>query len=81
MLELYTVPQLLEDMQTPVFFQQDGALPHWALNVREFLSEQFPNQWIGWGGPIPWPPHSLDIMPMDFFLCGAMSRSGYMQKK
>ncbi|KAG8233168.1 hypothetical protein J437_LFUL012868 [Ladona fulva] len=26
------------------------------------------SQWIGRGGPIPWPTHPTDITPLDFFL-------------
>jgi hypothetical protein len=28
----------------------------------------FPESWVGRDGPIPWSPHSPDIMPLDFFL-------------
>jgi hypothetical protein len=41
---------------------------HWGLCVRDFLNEQFPDRWIGRDGPIPWPPLSPDITPLDFFL-------------
>jgi len=27
--------------------QQDGAPPHWSLEVRKFLNDQLPQQWIG----------------------------------
>ncbi|XP_067142182.1 uncharacterized protein [Centruroides vittatus] len=47
--------------------QQDGAPPHWRLHVRCFLDIQFPDCWIGCGGPIPWPPRSPDITPLDCF--------------
>jgi hypothetical protein len=30
----------------------------------------FPGRWVGHEGPIPWPPRSPDITPLDFFLCG-----------
>ena len=35
-----------------------------------FLDATFPNRWIGRDGPIPWPPRSPDITPIDFFLWG-----------
>jgi hypothetical protein len=35
MLELYAVPQLLPAR----VFQQDGAPPHWALHMSEFLNK------------------------------------------
>jgi hypothetical protein len=40
MLEFFTVSPVAH-LQTNVFFQQDGAPPHWALTVRESLSKTF----------------------------------------
>jgi len=34
------------------------------------LGTTFPNRWTGRDGPIPWPPRSPDITPLDFFLWG-----------
>ena len=31
---------------------------------------RFPDAWIGRGGPIPWPPRSPDLSPLDFFPVG-----------
>jgi hypothetical protein len=53
-----------------VFFQQDGAPPHWNLIVRASLNQRFPNRWIGRASPISWPTRSPDITPCDFFLWG-----------
>jgi hypothetical protein len=41
-----------------VCFQQDGAPPHWRLDVRAFLNQEFPGKWIGRAGPIAWPPRN-----------------------
>ena len=30
-----------------LFFQQDGALPHYALRVRDYLNKVFPQRWFG----------------------------------
>jgi hypothetical protein len=57
MLQLYAFPQL-EHLQPNVFFQQDGAPPHWSLNVWQALNAIFPGRWIGQDGPMDWPPHS-----------------------
>ena len=65
----YMSPQL-EQYQPQVIFQKDGAPSHWGLEIRQFLNETFPNRWIGRDGFIPWPPHSPDITPLDFFLWG-----------
>jgi hypothetical protein len=60
MSEQFAVPQLLPQ-QPNVIFQQDGAPPHWSLNVRDFLDRTFPQRWIGRDGPNRWPPRSPDI--------------------
>ena len=53
-----------------LWFQQDGAPPHFGLNVRNFLDTTFPRQWIGRRGAVEWPPRSPDLTPLDFFLWG-----------
>jgi hypothetical protein len=50
MLHRYTFPQL-EPQQPNVFFQQDGASPHWSLDVQRALNVIFPGRWIGRDGP------------------------------
>lgn len=54
------------------FWMQDGAPPHWLMEVRAWLDEKFPFRWIGRDGPIPWPPRSPDITPMDFSVWGTI---------
>ncbi|GBL94432.1 hypothetical protein AVEN_12207-1 [Araneus ventricosus] len=71
MLEIFAFPQK-EGLQPNIIFQQDGAPPHWSLEVREVLDENFPRLWIGRGDAIPWPPRSPDITILDFFLRGYM---------
>ena len=51
-----------------VIFMQDGAPPHFSCFVTDVLNERFPDAWIGRGGPIPWPPRSPDLSPLDLFL-------------
>lgn len=58
-------------------FQQDGAPPHWGINVRNILDEVFPQRWIGRGGPTEWPPRSPDLTPLDFFLWGYLKTKVY----
>ena len=53
-----------------LWLQQDGAPPHYARLVWEWLDRHFPGQWIGRAGPVDWPPRSPDITPIDFFLWG-----------
>lgn len=59
-----------------IIWQQDGAPPHNVLEVREWLNGQF-DVWIGNGGPIPWPPNSPDITPLDTFLWGFLKNKIY----
>ena len=62
------VPQLqMKPIFDELFFQQDGAPPHYALRVRSYLNEVFPQRWFGRRGSIEWPPRSPDLTPMDFF--------------
>ena len=39
-----------------LFFQQDAALPHYALRVRDYLNEVFPQRSYERRGSIEWPP-------------------------
>ena len=47
----YVSPQLEQQYQPQVIFQQDGAPPHWGLQVRQFLNDTIPERWIGRDGP------------------------------
>jgi hypothetical protein len=69
MLQLFLIPQLDKDDQEGLtHFQQDGTPPYYIEEVREYLNTRFP--WIGRTAPIAWPPRSLDLTPLDFFLWG-----------
>lgn len=63
-----------------VWFQQDGAPPHFGLEVRNFLNEIFPERWIGRRGAIEWPPRSPDLTPLDFFFWGYLKDRVYKTK-
>jgi hypothetical protein len=76
MLENYAMPQV-SDGHT---FQHDGAPPHYWTPVTEFLNQHFARRWIGRGGPIPWPPRSPDLTPLDFFLWGYVKDIVYHTK-
>lgn len=51
-----------------VWFQQDGATPHTARIVLEWLAEKFGEHFISLRSKIEWPPYSPDLNPLDFFL-------------
>lgn len=63
-----------------LWFQQDGAPPHYAVHVREYLNTIFPQRWIGRRGSIEWPPRSPDLNPLDFFLWGYVKNLVYKSK-
>lgn len=60
-----------------VWYQHDGAPPHFSRRVRLFLNDAFPNRWIGRGGPINWPARSPDLNPLDFFFWGFVKSHVY----
>lgn len=63
-----------------IWFQQDGAPPHFAIYVRQYLDATFPERWIGRRGPIEWPPRSPDLTPLDFFLWGYLKSKVYFNR-
>jgi len=50
-----------------IWFQQDGAPPHFSREVRQYLNKVFPGRWIGRRGHLEWPARSPDLTPIDFF--------------
>lgn len=68
------LPLLLEDIDIDtrrrMWLQHDGAGPHYANIVKDFLNDTFPNRWIGRGGPVRWPARSPDLTSLDFYLWG-----------
>lgn len=62
------------------YYQHDGAPPHYASAVRDFLNNKYGDRWIGRGGPVPWPPRSPDLTPLDFFLWGEVKRRVYVEE-
>ena len=82
MLQNWLVPQMNEDSGDYIF-QQDGAPPHWHLNVRRFLIESLPQQWIGRMGnedlALQFCDRGLQIShPATFFLLGFMKDAVYI---
>ena len=64
------LPGLLEDIplmkRSQIYFQHDGAPPHYKCRVKEFLNQSFPNRRLGRCGTIAWPSRSPDLTPMDY---------------
>lgn len=63
-----------------VYFQQDGAPPHFSLDVRHYLDTVFHNRWIGRRGPMLWPARSPDLTPLDFFFWGYLKDKVFRTK-
>lgn len=63
-----------------IWYQQDGAAPHFALEVRAYLNQVFPNRWIGRRGEIEWPARSPDLTPLDYFLWGYLKSKVYFNR-
>jgi hypothetical protein len=60
-----------------VWFQQDGAM---AITARQSMTSHrgmFPGCLISRFGDIPWPPHSLDLTALEFFLWGYLKSKVY----
>ena len=68
------LPQLLENIplniRERIWFQHDGAPPHFDSRVRNNLHATFPNRWIDRSGAVPWPPRSSNLTSLDFFFWG-----------
>lgn len=78
MLQQYLWPIVSQmENNNQIFFQQDGAQPHYTLAVRQFLDSHFPQRWLGRRGPIEWPARSPDLTPPDFWLWGSIKEQVY----
>lgn len=60
-----------------ITFHQDGAPPHYANLVRDWLQEKFGDRVIGRGFDNFWPPYSPDLNPCDFYLWGYLKSVVY----
>lgn len=75
------VNDMLEDVPViylqNLFYQHDGAPAHYQTQVREFLNNHFGSNWLGRGGPVPWPARSPDLTPLNFYLWGEVKQLVY----
>ena len=75
------LPQLQKQHDNDdIFFQQDGAPPHYTATVRKFLDEQLANRWIVGRGPVEWPPRSPDLTTLDVFFWGVVKDKVFSRK-
>jgi hypothetical protein len=76
MIKSFSVDQILHGL-----LQHDGALPHYHNELCAFLNRTFPGWWMGRGGPITWPPRSLDLTSLDLFLWGLMTNIMHRERE
>lgn len=62
-----------------MWFQKDGAPPHYANNVKQYLHVTFPEKWIGRGGPVEWPARLLNLILLISFY-GDIWKAHFSQK-
>lgn len=63
-----------------IHFQQDGAPPHNYREVPRLLQQLFGDKWIATYGPVPFPPRSPDITPLDFYFWGYVKSETYKRR-
>ena len=61
-----------------LWWAQNGAPAHNALETREWLEEFFPNHIVALNHAVEWPPRSPDLSPCDFFLLGYVKSKVYV---
>jgi hypothetical protein len=73
MLQIYVAPGLHmhRDNFDEIYFQQDGAPPHYAVHIHEFMDNTFGGR-IGRRGLTDMPPRSPHLTPMDFYFWGVV---------
>lgn len=62
------------------YYQQDGAPCHCSRNNLDFLEQKFPNRVISRRSYRPWPAHSPDLNPLDYWFWGLMERKVFLQR-
>jgi len=65
----HIIPQIsAKRKMKSLIFMQDGAPPHYAKNVRDYLTKMFgENRVISRGFPQAWPARSPDMNPLDYW--------------
>lgn len=65
--QVWPIVSTFENINNLIFLQ-DGASPHFAFTVRDWLDNHFLRLWLGRSGPHEWPARIPDITSCDFFL-------------
>jgi hypothetical protein len=80
MLEVSIVPTIHQLHEDEIYYQQDGAPPHYHHDVRAYLDYNFPDRWIDRRGIAGNPQYSPDLTPLYFNLWGKQKGSEYSSK-
>jgi hypothetical protein len=76
------LPLYLEDVLLAIhhhlWMRYDGAPPHTTREVTALVNQHFADWWLRRGGPVPWPPQSPYLSPLDFFVWGCMKSRVYL---
>lgn len=75
-----TLQNIAGDNFGTLWFQQDGAPPHFGVDIRRHLNHVFPGKWIGRRGAIEWPARSPDLSPLDYYFWGYLKDQVYRTK-
>lgn len=62
------------------WFQQDGAPSHCTTANVNFLSDKFNGRVISRRSPFPWPAHSPDLSPLDYWLWNQLEQDVIIRK-
>ena len=77
----YSIPHLQKKFPERKFvFQHDGARPHTAKVIQDYLSERCNNLQMNFIKANEWPPYSCDLTVMDYSFFGVFKRLVYMSK-
>ena len=75
----YAILELFQkNARNEIVCMQDGAPLHMAKSVHGVLEQHFGDRIITRYFPFPWPPWSLDLSPMCFFIWGYIKSRVYM---
>ena len=75
MLKDWLLPKHLNTKEYKKYYlQQDGAVPHTANQVKNWLKEKMNKKFMD---KSRWPPHSPDLNPCNFFLWGYLQQKVY----
>ena len=61
------------DMRDEQYFMQDGAAPHTAKVVIQWLADHFDENLVSHGIMNPWALHIPDLNPLDYYLWGYLT--------